>query len=65
MKCEDGLRSIVKDDETHIEIDGIASTPEGIYKFKDKYAKLMLRYELERKRYGPLEEECFKNDPCL
>jgi len=32
---------------------------------KERYAKLMNRFELERKRYDALEKEYFKIEPSL
>eukprot|EP00347_Sterkiella_histriomuscorum_P020316 403338277 len=52
-------------DEVHIEIDVLAQTPQGINTLKERYAKLMMRFELERKRYDALEKEYFKIEPSL
>lgn len=52
-------------DEVHIEIDVLAQTPQGINTLKERYAKLMMRFEMERKRYDALEKEYFKIEPAL
>lgn len=52
-------------EEVHIEIDVLAQTMQGINTLKERYAKLMMRYELERKRYDSLEKEYFKIEPGL
>jgi len=50
-------------DEVHIEIDVLAQSPQGVNALKEKYAKLMNRFEMERKRYDALEKEYFKIEP--
>ena len=52
-------------DEVHIEIDVLAQTPQGVTALKERYAKLQLRFEAERKRYDALEREYFKIEPQL
>lgn len=52
-------------DEVHIEIDVLANTPQGVATLREKYAKLIKRYELERTRYDGLEKEYFKMEPQL
>ena len=52
-------------EEVHIEIDVLSQTQQGINTLKEKYAKLLMRYELERKRYDGLEKEYFKIEPGL
>ena len=52
-------------DEVHIEIDVLAQTAQGLATLKDKYAKLMRRFDMEKKRYDALEKEYFKMEPAL
>ncbi|CDW82949.1 UNKNOWN [Stylonychia lemnae] len=61
-KTNDDLINV---DEVHIEIDVLAQTPQGINTLKERYVKLMNRFELERKRYDALEKEYFKIEPSL
>lgn len=52
-------------DDIHIQIDVLSTTPQGIAQLKEKYAKLIAKFYIERNRHEDLEEEYQKLKPEL
>ena len=52
-------------DDIHIQIDVLSTTPQGVLQLKEKYAKLIAKFYIERNRHEDLEEEYQKLKPEL
>lgn len=52
-------------DDVHIQIDVLSTTPQGISQLKEKYAKLIAKFYIERNRHEDLEEDYQKLKPEL
>ena len=52
-------------DDVHIQIDVLSTTPQGVAQLKEKYAKLIAKFYIERNRHEDLEEEYTKLKPDL
>jgi chromosome segregation ATPase len=52
-------------DDVHIQIDILSTTPQGVAQLKEKYAKLIAKFYIERNRHEDLEEEYQKLKPEL
>ena len=52
-------------DDVHIQIDVLSTTPQGVAQLKEKYAKLIAKFYIERNRHEDLEEEYQKLKPEL
>jgi len=52
-------------DDVHIQIDVLSTTPQGVAQLKEKYAKLIAKFYIERNRHEDLEEDYQKLKPEL
>ncbi|CAI2366387.1 unnamed protein product [Moneuplotes crassus] len=52
-------------DDVHIQIDVLSTTPQGVAQLKEKYAKLIAKFYIERNRHEDLEEDYQKLKPQL
>lgn len=52
-------------DDIHIQIDVLSTTPQGVAQLKEKYAKLIAKFYIERNRHEDLEDEYQKLKPEL